>query len=291
MLSMKGKTCVVTGSTSGIGLAMATELASRGAHVVMTGHEREPGERARARIGAATGSDALELHIADFSTLDAVRQLADALEARHAAIDVLMNNAGVLLQRPRTTSDGLDLTWSVNYFAPFLLTHLLLDRLEAAPQGRIINTASVAHRWGRLPSSPGARSRGWTVLDYFDTKLAIVMFTRALAARLSPSVTCNCFHPGVIGTDLAVGRGVIGRLMGLSQPLMKTPEQGARTGVFLATDEQIATTSGEYFVDDRVRATASRAHDAREAARLWARSVQVTDAPGARGGISTDFVA
>lgn len=270
---MKGKVCVVTGSTSGIGKAIATGLAREGAHVVMAGHEREQGERARDEVATVTGRTDLELEIADFSTMDAVRAFSDAVRSRHAVIDVLVNNAGVLCERPVITPDGIEKTWAVNYFAPFLLSHLLLERLAAAPQGRIINTASIAHRWGRLDRGPTPPSNG--VLSYFDTKLALVVLTRRLAGRLA-STTCNCFHPGVIGTDLAVGRGTIGRLMRLAKPLMKRPEHGARAAIHLATAREVATVTGEYFVGHRPRRVSRKAHDERSADGLWARSVELT---------------
>ncbi len=271
---MKGKICVVTGATSGIGKAIATGLAEQGARVVMAGHEREQGERALAEVADTTGNEQLELEIADFSTLAAVRSFAQTVRDRHDRVDVLVNNAGVLRHEPSTTPDGLDDTWAVNYYAPFLLTHLLLDRLGAAPQGRIVNTASIAHRWGRLDRTRPSFQAG--VFAYFDTKLAVVVFTRSLAERLPEGVTANCFHPGVIGTDLAAGRGTIGRLMRLSKPWMKRPEDGARTGVFLASAHEVAPTSGEYFVNTKVRRAARRAHDEQSAARLWERSVGVT---------------
>lgn len=287
MAAMTGKTCVVTGSTSGIGKAIAIGLARQGARVVMAGHDRREGERALTEARAATGSDALELEVADFSTLAEVRRFAAAIRARHAVVDVLVNNAGILSERHETTADGLDKTWAVNYLAPFLLTHALLDRLVAAPQGRIVNTASVAHRWGRLrPGSPapadplGDRGRAPKaiagVLRYFDTKLALVMFTRSLAERLDAPTTCNCFHPGVIGTNIAVGRGVIGRLMTLGQPLMKRPEQGAATAIHLAAADQVGAVSGEYFVDGRPRRPSRKVHDDAAAAALWRTSVELT---------------
>lgn len=287
MAAMTGKTCVVTGSTSGIGKAIAIGLARQGARVVMAGHDRREGERALTEARAATGSDALELEVADFSTLAEVRRFAAAIRARHAVVDVLVNNAGILSERHETTADGLDKTWAVNYLAPFLLTHALLDRVAAAPQGRIVNTASVAHRWGRLrPGSPapadplGDRGRAPKaiagVLRYFDTKLALVMFTRSLAERLDAPTTCNCFHPGVIGTNIAVGRGVIGRLMTLGQPLMKRPEQGAATAIHLAAADQVGAVSGEYFVDGRPRRPSRKVHDDAAAAALWRTSVELT---------------
>jgi NAD(P)-dependent dehydrogenase (short-subunit alcohol dehydrogenase family) len=189
-----------------------------------------------------------------------------------------VNNAGVLREHPALTPEGIDQTWAVNYFAPFLLTHLLLDRVAAAPQGRIVNTASIAHRWGRLDRGPKPPSRG--VLLYFDTKLALVVFTRRLAARLAAPTTCNCFHPGVIGTDLAVGRGTIGRLMKLAKPIMKPPEHGARTALYLATAPEVATATGEYFVQTRPRGVSRKVHDDRAAEALWDRSVELTGVGG-----------
>lgn len=277
---MAGKLCVVTGSTSGIGKAIAIGLAQQGARVVMAGHERGEGERALAEARAQSGSDALELEVADFSTLAEVRRFAAAIRARHAVIDVLVNNAGVLCERPQITADGLEMTWAVNYFAPFLLTHALLDRVAAAPQGRIVNTASVAHRWGRLAAAVDDRPRAPAgvagVLRYFDTKLALVVFTRLLAQRLAAPTTCNCYHPGVIGTNLAVGRGVIGRLMKLGQPLMKRPEQGAATALHLAIADEVGRHSGEYFVDGRPRRPSRKVHDPTASQALWRTSVEVT---------------
>lgn len=275
---MQGKTCVVTGSTSGIGKAIAAGLARQGAHVVLAGHDRDEGERALAELRDQTGSDALELEVADFSTLAAVRRFAAAIGARHPTIDVLVNNAGLLCDGQELTADGIEKTWAVNYFAPFLLTHLLLDRVTAAAQGRIINTASVAHRWGRLHPAPRSASLGRLagVLSYFDTKLALVAFTRSLAQRLDAPTTINCFHPGVIGTNLAVGRGVIGRLMQLGQPWMKRPEQGAATALHLATASSVAAHSGEYFVDERPRRPSRKLHDDAAAEALWRTSLGVT---------------
>lgn len=279
---------MVTGSTSGIGKAIAIGLARRGARVVMAGHDQAEGERALAEVRELTGSDALELEVADFSTLDEVRRFAAAIRARHAVVDVLVNNAGVLCERPELTPDGLDKTWAVNYFAPFLLTHALLDRMAAAPRGRIVNTASFVYRWGRLGAAAGAscdrRASGSVegVLRYFDTKLALVMFTRRLAGRLDAPTTCNCFHPGVIGTNLAVGRGVIGRLMKLGQPLLKRPEQGAATALHLAVADEAGAFNGEYFVDGRPRRPSRKVHDDAVAEALWRTSVEVTGIGGDR---------
>ncbi|MCA9651103.1 MAG: SDR family NAD(P)-dependent oxidoreductase [Myxococcales bacterium] len=275
---MQGKVVVVTGSTSGIGKQIAIGLARRGARVVLAGHDRDEGERALQELARLGDHASLELEIADFSTFDAVRAFAAAVSARHPRIDVLVNNAGVLHERPRLTPEGLDATWSINYLAPFLLSHLLLPRLAAAPQGRIVNTASVAHRWGRLDRGlrPPSRGPGPGVRTYFDTKLAVVVLTRRMATRVPSSVTVNCFHPGVIGTNLATGPGVIGRLMRVGQPVMKTPEQGARTGIFLASAPELHTTSGEYFVDERPRRPSRKVHDHDAAEALWQASVELT---------------
>ena len=147
---MKNRVCVVTGATSGIGRATACELARRGARVAVHGRSAEKCEKAVAAIKTATGNDEVEAFVADLASQRDVRGLAEALQARYPTIHVLVNNAGILNQRFRETVDGIETTFAVNHLAPFLLTNLLLDRLEQSPPARIVNVASEAHRYGTL---------------------------------------------------------------------------------------------------------------------------------------------
>lgn len=273
---VRGKLCLITGSSSGIGKATAAELARLGARVVIAGPERGETERALEDVRAETGSDELESIVGDFSTRAGVLAFAAEAARRFPRIDVLHNNAGVLCHDHRLGGEGVELTWAVNYFAPFLLTHLLLDQVAAARQGRIINTASVAHRWGNIHLDRLHEPRAFGVFNYFDTKLALVMFTRRLATRLPTNVTCNCLHPGIIGTNLAISGGVISALMRVGTPLMKHPRRGARTPVHLASAPALAEVSGEYFVDHAPRRPSRRARNEALVDALWKHSREVT---------------
>lgn len=273
---MRGKVCVVTGSSSGIGLATATELARRGATVLVTGHEEAMTRAAFEQVRAVSPGGEVEMEVGDFSTRAGVDAFAAAVERRFSRIDVLHNNAGVLCHEHTLTPEGIELTWAVNYFAPFRLTHLLVDRIAATGSGRVVNTASVAHRWGKIRMGRLHEARPFGVFHYFDTKLALVMFTQRMARELGPRVTVNCLHPGIIGTDLAVRGGVIATLMRIGKPVMRRPESGARTPVFLATDPGLGETTGEYFVGERVRSPSRRTRDEAMAEALWQHSLEVT---------------
>ena len=272
---MRGKICVVTGSSSGIGLATAAELARRGATVLVTGHEEETTRTAFEQVRAASPTGEVEMEVADLATREGVDAFAAAAERRFDRIDVLHNNAGVLCHEHTLTRDGIELTWAVNYFAPFRLTHLLADRIAATGAGRVVNTASVAHRWGKIRLDRLHEARRFGVFHYFDTKLALVMFTQRMARELGPRVTVNCLHPGVIGTNLAVSGGVIGTLMRIGKPVMRRPQSGARTPVFLATEPGLAETTGQYFVGERVRRPSRRTRDEALGESLWQHSLEV----------------
>jgi NAD(P)-dependent dehydrogenase (short-subunit alcohol dehydrogenase family) len=202
--TMKGRTVLVTGSTDGIGKATALGLARMGAEVLLHGRDPEKGREVREEIARKTGSDQLDLFIADLSSQRQVRRLAAEVVERHERLHVLINNAGTFQAEHRLTEDGLETTFAVNYLAPFLLTHELLGLLEESSPSRIINVASIAHwdtkvDWNNL--------QGERLYDghqaYALSKLGIVLFTYDLAERLKGSaVTANCLHPGVIKTKL-----------------------------------------------------------------------------------------
>jgi NAD(P)-dependent dehydrogenase (short-subunit alcohol dehydrogenase family) len=164
----------------------------------------------------------------------------------------------------------------VNYFAPFLLTHLLLDQVAAAPHGRIINTASVAHRWGNIHLDRLHEPRSFGVFNYFDTKLALVMFTRRMASKLPAHVTCNCLHPGIIGTDIATTGGMIAALMKVGKPVMRRPRSGAKTPVHLASAPELTEVTGEYFVGTRPVRSSRRSRDEATIDALWEHSREIT---------------
>lgn len=209
-----------------------------------------------------------------------MRRLAAEIEDRFERLDVLVNNAGCITRRRRETVDGLEWQLAVNHLAPFLLTHLLLDRLVASAPARIVNVASNAHRRAAfdLDDLNWQRRRYDARGAYGATKLANILFTRELARRLDRAqLTANCLHPGVVATHLFAGMGVPGTLFGmLSKPFLLSSRDGARTIVYLAASDDVAGLSGHYFDSCRPVAPAPAATDDALAAALWARSARLT---------------
>jgi retinol dehydrogenase 12 len=269
---MRGKTVLITGASSGIGAAAATELAKRGASVVLVGRNPRRTESVARRIGAEPVS-------ADFSSLAEVRRLADLVLDRHDRIDVLVNNAGLVSGRRKITDDGLELTMAVNHFAPFLLTNLLLPRLEASAPSRVVTTASDAHRGGLIDLTDLNGEHRWSAWSaYGSSKLANILFTRALARRLEGRETvANCLHPGVIRTGLARGAPLPIRAgWRLASVFFGSPKKGASTIVHLATAPEAGEISGAYWVDSRPATPSVQAQDDDLAERLWAASERLT---------------
>jgi retinol dehydrogenase-12 len=265
-------TVVITGASSGIGRAAAIELAKAGAAVVPIGRDA----RRTAAVAKTVGSEPI---VADLSSLDEVRRVAALLLDRHARIDVLVNNAGLVAGRRRVTADGLELTMAVNHFAPFLLTNLLRDRLEGSKPARVVTTASDAHRSGHIDLADLSGERRWSRWSaYSNSKLANVLFTRALARRLGGTdLVANCLHPGVIRSRLARGAPLPLRAgWSVASVFFGSPERGARTLVYLASAPEAAEVSGGYFVDSRPASPSAEAQDDDLAEGLWEASARLT---------------
>jgi NAD(P)-dependent dehydrogenase (short-subunit alcohol dehydrogenase family) len=281
---LKDKTIVVTGANSGIGKACATELARRGAHVVMTARDKARGEAARDEIRRASGNQDVDLLLGDFASLDSVRALADQLRAL-PKIDVLINNAGLMLTERVETKDGFETQFQVNHLAPFLLTSLLIPKLAETPGARVVTVASNAHkRGGPLDFDDLQSTRSYVPFSvYSRSKLANILFTRELARRVaSTGITTNCLHPGVVATGFAADgdtSGLFSLAMRLARPFMITPEKGAETMVYLASSPEVAHVSGRYFSGCREKTPARIAQDDAAARRLWDVSAQMTGAP------------
>jgi len=278
------QTVVVTGANAGIGKAAATELARRGAHVVMTARARARGEAARDDVRRASGNGEVDLLLGDFSSLDSVRALAAQADAL-PRIDVLVNNAGLMQSVRSETGDGFETTFQVNHLAPFLLTTLLLPKIRQTPGARIVNVASDAHeRCGGLDFDDLQSKRRYASFSvYGRSKLANILFTRELARRIAGTgVTANCLHPGVVATRFGADgdtNGLFAIGMKIARPFMITPEKGADTIVYLATSPDVAQTSGAYFVKRREKTPSRHACDDAAARRLWDESVRMTGAP------------
>lgn len=279
MASMQGKVCLVTGATSGIGTVAAHELARLGAHVIIAG--RNPAKCAATvqHIQAQTGNKAVESLVADLSMQQQVRQLAQQFQDRYPRLDVLINNAGGIWMQRTLTGDGLEMTLAVNHLAPFLLTHLLLDRLKASAPARIINVSSRAHvrTTMNFDDLQGERRySGWRA--YCQSKLANLLFTYELARRLEGTgVTVNALHPGFVATGFAGSNGWRGWLIQLlARCVAISPQAGARTIVYLATAPEVAQTTGKYFVQEQAVASSAASYDEVAARRLWQVSLELT---------------
>jgi NAD(P)-dependent dehydrogenase (short-subunit alcohol dehydrogenase family) len=268
---MADKICLITGATGGIGLETAKALARQGAHVIITARSEAKGRTAQALIQSAAPGAAVDLRIADFAALAAVRGLAEAVNADYPHLDVLINNAGLIEPKRRLSEDGIEMTFAVNHLAPFLLTNLLLDKLKQAPQGRVITVASTAHHGARIHFNDLGLARGYRFMKaYAQSKLANILFTRELARRLEGSkVTANCLHPGVIATGIAHRHWLTNFGWKLLSPFMLNAEQGAQTSIYLATSPEVTQISGEYFAKCRIADTSAAAKNMTDAARLW----------------------
>ncbi len=281
---MAGRTVLVTGSTGGIGRATAHALAGMGARVAVTG--RDPARvRATAReIRGTTGATVDEL-VADLSTRSGVRRLADDALAALPRLDVLVNNVGGYWNTRHVTADGLELTFALNHLAPFLLTHLLLDRLVSSGPARVVTVASHAHTAGRIDLEDLQGARAYSgARAYNQSKLANLLFTYELARRLRGTrVTANAVHPGVVSTSF--GGDDPGRTQRLVvpvlRPFMKSPARGAATSVRVASDRALDGVTGEYFAGGAAKHSSPGSYDVGMAGRLWQRSGDLVGlAPG-----------
>ena len=286
---MKGKVCVITGGTDGIGKAAAYGLAMQGARLLVHGRDPDKGARAVADLQGRSGNPAIEFLPADFSSLDEVRRLAAAIIERAPRIDVLVNNAGAMYVKRALSTDGYEKTFAVNHLAPFLLTHLLLDALKAGGKSRVVTTASNAHRSAKIPFDDLQLTRKYSPMGaYAVSKLANILFTRALAKRLQDDtgVTATCLHPGFVRTNFGGNNAAdtspwIRRLFWFISRFARTPEKGAETVIFLASSPEVAGVSGGYYLDRKPIRPSPAGEDDNVAERLWQVSEQLVGIAGA----------
>jgi NAD(P)-dependent dehydrogenase (short-subunit alcohol dehydrogenase family) len=275
---MRGRVCVITGANRGIGRATALGLARRGATVVMLCRDPERGERAQDDVRRESGNPDVSLVVCDLASLASVRAAATVVAARHPAVHVLVNNAGVNVARRAESADGVELTFAVNHLGPFLLTNLLVPLLEAGAPSRVVNVTSTFERFGRIrfDDLQSARRYG-AVRAYNQSKLATVLFTYELAERLAGTgVTANCVHPGLVATDLM--RDWPRWLRALYEPFLLTPEHGARAVIHVATAPELEGVTGKYFHRARETRSSRRSYDVEARRRLWRVSEELTGA-------------
>jgi len=275
---MQGKTVLITGANQGIGKASAIALGKLGAKLVLVCRNREKAEQAVAEI-EKEGAKNVELIIGDLSSQAEVRRVAAEFKAKHDRLDVLLNNAGVLVTSRRTTIDGIEETFAINHLAYFLLTNLLLDVLEASAPARIVNVSSEAHRGAWMHWDDLQFEKSFSSFQaYGQSKLCNILFTRELAKRLDPKkVTVNCLHPGVVASGFGqTYGGAMSLLIRVAHIFMINTEKGARTQVYLASSPEVAGVSGKYFDKCREKPPNREAQSDENAKKLWDVSERLT---------------
>jgi NAD(P)-dependent dehydrogenase (short-subunit alcohol dehydrogenase family) len=277
--SMQEKICMVTGANSGIGKATALALAQMGATVVMVCRDRARGEEAQSEITTTSRNTAIDLLQADLSSQQSIRQLVEHFTHHYTHLHVLINNAGATFSGRRETVDGLEMTFAVNYLAPFLLTNVLLDVLKASAPARIVNVSSGAQASGSIHLDDVQEEQHFSSMRaYGQSKLAIVLFTYELARRLQGTdVTVNCLDPGFVTTNIGQ-RGAslpVRLLLKLIWSFGTSPEKGAQTSIYLASSPDVEGVTGKYFAKSIPRRSASSSYDESLQRLLWEQSAKL----------------
>jgi NAD(P)-dependent dehydrogenase (short-subunit alcohol dehydrogenase family) len=275
MRNVEEAVVVVTGSTDGLGKRVAQDLAQKGATVLLHGRDPERGEAVAREIREGTGNDDLRYYLADFSSLEQTRRLAEEIRADRDRLDVLINNAGVFAGERTVSEDGYELTLAVNYLAPFLLTHLLLPLLRASAPARIVNVASAGQSSIDF-DDPMLERRYDGMRAYARSKLALVMFTFDLAEELEGTgVSANCLHPATL-MDTKMVFEAFGRAS-------SDVQEGADATVYLAASPELEGVTGKYFDGRREARAEKQAYypEARDRLRRLSEDLTGLRVPGA----------
>lgn len=269
-MRLQGKTAIVTGANSGMGMATVRALSDMGARVIMLCRSEKRGREALERLNSEKPRD-LDLILCDLGDYDSVRSFVSKVRESYSRIDILVNNAGFISLDRQETKEGLERQFGINHIGHFLLTTSLLDLMGKG--SRIVVVASGAHKTGKIHFDDINLHRGFNVIKaYSQSKLANVLFTRELARRVKDKgITVNCCHPGAVATNIGIDRetGFGKTVTGLLKPFFQTPEQGARTAVFLATDDSVADVSGKYFYKCKIAKSSKRSKDMELAKELF----------------------
>ena len=282
--TMQGKICLVTGATSGMGKETALGLARMGATVVLVARDQNKGKQAQHEITRQSGNEQVDLLLADLSSQQEVRKLADEFKAKYQQLHVLVNNAGAVFTKRQTTVDGLEMTFALDHLAYFLLTNLLLDTIKASAPARIINISSQAQGVGKInfDDLQGEKSYGlFGFTAYGQAKLANVMFTYELARRLQGTgVTVNAVGPGPVSTNFGVSNGgIFGTIAKFATRSAKTPIDAAKTAIRLASAPEMQNATGKFFYEEREIHSSKLSHNVATQKRLWEVSEELTKAP------------
>ena len=276
---MKNKNVLITGATSGIGRSAAIELAKKEANIFFIARNIDKAEKLKKDIFKITNKEAFAI-IADLSSMAEIRQAAKKFKSLKIPLNVLLNNAGLINNRRKETVDGYEEIFAINHLAYFLLTNLLIEELKQEKNSRIINVSSGAHAFVKAFNFDDIHAKKsykpFKVYGY--SKLANILFTRKLSNVLKKeNITVNCLHPGVVGTAFGHNNGSIQKfLFYLAKPFMRSPDDGAKTSVYLCSSQDIKGITGEYFYNCKIAKTTKWAQSKADADRLWDLSKELT---------------
>lgn len=277
---MKGKVCLITGATNGIGLETARELAKMETKVVLVGRSAQKAQQVVNQLKEDTGNQHIDYLLADLSLMGQVRKLADEFKAKYERLDVLLNNAGAMFMSKQVTAEGYEMTFALNHLSYFALSHLLLDILKDTAPARIINVSSDAHRLsGRLDFDNLQGEKSYNGLQAYNvSKLENILFTYEMARRLDNiGVTANALHPGLVRSGFGHNNNFLMKIaMTAFQMFGISAVEGAKTSVYLASSMDVVNVNGKYF--DKCKAVSSNeaSHNREDQKRLWEISEQLT---------------
>lgn len=284
-MQMQGKICLITGANSGIGKATAVGLARMGATVVMVSRDHTRGEEAQREIRAQSGNDDVDLFLAELSSQQEVRHIAEIFQQRYRHLHVLINNAGSGFSKRQQSADGIEMTFALNHLAPFLLTNLLLAMLKNSAPARVINVSSGEESRARLDINDLQLNnhRYGFFRSYGQSKFAMMLFTYELARRLQGTgVTVNAMNPGPTVTnfgshDLAPFTRSLLHFMAARIGIKA--EKAAETNIYLASSPEVQSVSGQYFQNSAARKSSPRSYDESLQRQVWEESARLVKLP------------
>jgi NAD(P)-dependent dehydrogenase (short-subunit alcohol dehydrogenase family) len=287
---MNNKTVVITGGNSGIGLAIAHELAQRGATVCLACRNQAKATEARQEILQRTPGAQVELYDLDLASFDKINRFVQAFSERHDRLDALINNAGAVPVRQQYTAEGFELQFGGNYLGPFLLTHKLLPLMKkvadegGAGQGdaRIVNLSSIAHTIGRIDLDTARGRKRYMVLPaYAQSKLGNLLFSNAMARKLPRGITSQAIHPGGVASPLY--RDIPGWQYAFMKPFLIGPERAGQLAAKLALDASVKGDTGGYFSIQHPRIVTRAARDTKLQDLLYQRSCEWAEVAPLKG--------
>lgn len=280
------KTILITGATDGLGKIMATDLAKKGHHIIIHGRKKEKAESVRAEIKKISGNNNIDIALADLFSLQAIRSMTDKIKAQYDVLDVLINNAGAIMDKTRgMTAEGLEKTMMLNVYAPFLITYELIDLIKNSKQGRIINTSSGTHRIASKPNFEDLQfENNYSPSNAYGTaKLFVIWLSRhwdkVLGTQNDNSITVNTWHPGAASTSFGQNndKGIINNIIfKVALPFMTTPQKAASTAIYLADSEEVRNVSGQFFGNMKEEKPREKHYSEVNEQKIWDHCMKIT---------------